>query len=292
MPDHPLFVDATALQDLQVALLSRRPYSASDPVRTHSVGMALERQRGVHAIGSDRREDFDTWPGTLAYTPPGVDVFSESATGGEYLVVRWSGGVVEEPGGHRGAYRRIEGTGHAQALLAAQHLRRLFLEPAPDALAVEQATLDFVGLAGRVGSTGLAGLDGLDGIDGWAKRSGRKSGADRPLRTVYGRVLDRIASDHAQPLTIAQLAQAEGKAPLRFLREFTQLVGMTPHAFIVETRVQAARALLRRGTEPLASIALDCGFTHQSHMGVAFRKVLGQTPGQYAAAAKATAVPG
>ncbi|KQO29087.1 AraC family transcriptional regulator [Acidovorax sp. Leaf84] len=274
MPDHPLFVDATALQDLQVALLSRRPYSASDPVRTHSVGMALERQRGVHAIGSDRREDFDTWPGTLAYTPPGVDVFSESATGGEYLVVRWSGGGMEPARHLGGTQRRVHWMGHAQALAAARHLRRLALAPAPDALAIEQAAWGFVGWAGL------------------SETASHATHADRPLRPLYARVLDRIASDYAQPLTIAQLALAEGKSPLRFLREFTRLVGMTPHAFIVETRVQAARALLRRGTEPLASIALDCGFTHQSHMGTAFRKVLGQTPGQYAAASKATAVRG
>ncbi len=58
---------------------------------------------------------------------------------------------------------------------------------------------------------------------------------------------------------------------------------MTPHAYIVETRVQAARASMRRDKAPLAIIAADCGFTHQSHMGVAFRKVLGQTPGRYRA---------
>ena len=236
----------------------------------HSLGIALERQRGVHAIGSDRREDFDTWPGTLAYTPPGVDVFSESETGGEYLVARWSGGGME-PGGHCDPQRRIHRTGHAQALAAARQLRRLVLAPVPDALAIEQAAWGFVG---------------LEGIN---EPAGRSANADRQLRPLYGRVLERIASDFAQPLTIAQLAQAEGKTPLRFLREFTRLVGMTPHAFIVETRVQAARAMVRSAAGPLASIALDCGFTHQSHMGSAFRQVLGQTPGQYLAACKANA---
>lgn len=266
----PFLLPTVAPAGLQIQLLSRSPYSASDPVRMHSLGIALERQQGVHAIGSSRREDFDTWPGTLAYTPPGVDVFSESGTGGEYLVARWSDGGMA-PGGHCGAQRRIHWTGHAQALAAARHLRRLVLAPVPDALAIEEAALGFVGVAG---------------MDETARSS---ANADLQLRPLYGRVLERIASDFAQPLTIAQLAQAEGKEPLRFLREFTRLVGMTPHAFIVETRVQAARAMVRRGAEPLASIALDCGFTHQSHMGQAFRKVLGQTPGQYAAAFKAGA---
>lgn len=245
-------------------LLSRTPYSASDPVHAHALGIALERQRGVHAIGTDRRKDFDTWPGALAYTPPGVDVFSESETGGEYLVVRWDGDSVELASRH-GREERAHWTAHAPAWLAARHLRSLLLAPAPDALAVEQATWNFVSL-----------------MEPRRRPARRAVSAEAPLRATYGRVLDRIASDFAQPLTIAQLAAAEGRRPLQFLREFTQLVGLTPHAFIVETRVQAARAMLRAGSESLASVALDCGFSHQSHMGAAFRKLVSQTPRQYA----------
>ena len=249
----------------QAQLLSRSPYSTVDPARTHALGIALERQRGVHAIGSDRREDFDTWPGTLAYTPPGVDVFSESETGGEYLVVRWSDEGAPLTTSHSSSGQRLYWTGHARALQAARRLRALLLmAPSPDALAIEQATLDFVGQMEQLAPACPTGQ------------------ADARLRTVYGRVLDRIGSDFAQPLTIAELAQAEGRAPLQFLREFTRLVGVTPHAFIVETRVQAARAMMRHGAESLASIALDCGFSHQSHKGTAFRKLLGQTPRQYA----------
>ena len=270
------FADApapTGVQGLQVALLGRSPYSTSDPVRMHALGIALERQRGVHAIASDRREDFDTWPGTVAYTPPGVDVFSESPAGGEYLVVRWHHGQAPCP--PAAGAGRVHWTGHAAALRAAQHLRRLVLAPQPDALAVEQAALGF-----------LAALhpDRTNPPNGTGRRT------EPQLRRAYGGVLDRIASDCAQPLTIAQLANSVGEPPLRFLREFTRLVGMTPHAFIVETRVQAARALMAQpGDAPLAAIALDCGFTHQSHMGVAFRKVLGQTPGRYLAAARGAA---
>lgn len=245
-------------------LLSRRPYSASDPVRTHALGIALERQRGVHAIGTDHRKGFDTWPGALAYTPPGVDVFSESETGGEYLLVRWEGDSVELASRH-GREERAHWTAHAPEWLAARHLRSLLLAPVPDALAVEQATWNFVGL--------------MEPRRGPARHAAR---AEAPLRAMYGRVLDRIAGDFAQPLTIAQLAAAEGRRPLQFLREFTQLIGLTPHAFIVETRVQAARAMIREGAESLASVALDCGFSHQSHMGTAFRKLVSQTPRQYA----------
>ncbi len=56
---------------------------------------------------------------------------------------------------------------------------------------------------------------------------------------------------------------------------------MTPHAYLLEVRVQAARRMIEGGERSLAQIALDCGFAQQSHLGSAFRKVLGVTPGQY-----------
>ena len=244
--------------DMQVELLPGKAYSVRDAPGEYSLGIALQRQQGVHAIGTDRRTDFDTWPGTLAHTPPGVDVFSESETGGEYLIVRWTcstGVQIDEA-----ANRRHEWTGHATALRRACHLRRLLLASERDELAVEQAMLALVNVERKKMTT-----------------------LDQQLRAKYGRVLDRIASEFDQALTIAQLAASVDRTPLAFLREFTRMTGMTPHAYIVETRVQAARASMRRDKAPLSIIAADCGFTHQSHMGVAFRKVLGQTPGRYRA---------
>ena len=45
--------------------------------------------------------------------------------------------------------------------------------------------------------------------------------------------------------------------------------------------LQAARTLIERTDMPLAMIASECGFSHQSHMGTAFRNLLGLTPLRY-----------
>ena len=68
-------------------LLPGAPYSARDPVQSQSIGVSLQRQQGVHAIGSDRRVDFDTRPGVLACTPAG-SMFFRICHGGEYLLMR------------------------------------------------------------------------------------------------------------------------------------------------------------------------------------------------------------
>jgi transcriptional regulator GlxA family with amidase domain len=211
----------------------------------------------LHAIGSDHRQAFDTWPGTVAFTPPGVDVFSESSSGGEYLVVRWTF-EDEEDGDDRNCHERLTVTGHRQAFALALRIRRALLATQPDPYFIEQLSLRFVDL-----------------------RNVRPRVLARYDRTRYNLVLERIADELDQPLRLDDLATMAGESKLAFLRGFTAAIGMTPHAYIAEQRVQAARRLIADGRMPLAEIALECGFSHQSHLGSAFKKVLGLSPGAY-----------
>ena len=168
MKTHLIQPSATDTPAVQIHLLGRAPYSSRDPVRMHALGIALQRQQGVHAIASDRRVDFDTWPGTLSYTPPGVEVFSESATGGEYLVLRYAAHEADAPR----PSQRISQHGQRSALQMAQHLRLLLLSPQPDALAIEQAALRFM-----------------------ACQEGSACGGDARPGAGYARVLERIAAE-------------------------------------------------------------------------------------------------
>jgi AraC family transcriptional regulator len=233
-------------------LFPTAPYSAKDPSHIQSLGIALERQQGVHAIGSDKRVDFDTWPGVLAYTPPGIDVFSESALGGEYLVARWAGADVLP------TRQRVEMPGNRGAMAIGRRIRHELLSSSSEPLALEQLTLQFVGLRRHMPMVGTF-----------------------PHRSLFGPVLERIADEYARPLTLSDLAQSVNQTPLQFLRDFTRAVGMTPHAFITETRLRASRQMLAHSDTPIALIALQCGFSHQSHMGTAFRRILGMTPSEY-----------
>ncbi|UCZ85195.1 helix-turn-helix transcriptional regulator [Pseudomonas sp. L5B5] len=235
---------------LVLQLLPAAAYSARDPVQWQTLGVALERQRGVHAIDSDRREDFDTWPGTLALTPKGIEVFSESGEGGEYLLARWQDSLAP-----LACQRRLQSLGHAQALALGREARRLLLAPQTDELALEQCALAFIGLPWGPATTPPAG--------------------------DLGRVLQQMADEYARPLSLMQLAATYGHHELRLLRDFRRAVGMTPHAWLTEIRLQAARRLLEHSDLALAVIALECGFAHQSHLGSALRKHLGLTPREY-----------
>ena len=59
-------------------------------------------------------------------------------------------------------------------------------------------------------------------------------------------------------------------------------MGMSPHQYLVNVRVNSARALLTSGAgrRSLADVAAAVGFADQSHLTRQFKRVLGLTPKQ------------
>ncbi|WP_137043718.1 AraC family transcriptional regulator [Pseudolabrys sp. FHR47] len=104
------------------------------------------------------------------------------------------------------------------------------------------------------------------------------SAQDERRITSALRHIERHAEDK---LGIAALARLAAMSPYHFLRTFRQVVGVTPHQFILRTRLYRAASRLRSGDEQIASIAFDCGFNDLSTFNRRFRRVTGVTPGDY-----------
>lgn len=66
----------------------------------------------------------------------------------------------------------------------------------------------------------------------------------------------------------------------RFPRRFKKAAGLTPHQFLIQSRIRAAKKLLT-GELPLAAAALEAGFYDQSHLNRWFRRSIGLTPREY-----------
>jgi AraC-like DNA-binding protein len=86
-----------------------------------------------------------------------------------------------------------------------------------------------------------------------------------------------------QRVALVDLASVAGLSRFELVRRFRTQVGVSPHAFQVNLRVERSRALLATGL-PLAQVAADCGFADQAHMTRTFRSVVGVPPGRYARA--------
>ena len=93
----------------------------------------------------------------------------------------------------------------------------------------------------------------------------------------------RIDDAPAETFTLVELADLCGLSRFQFLRSFARATGLTPHAYLIQRRVDLARRLVANGT-PLAEAAAESGFFDQSHMTRHFTRVLGISPGAYAAA--------
>lgn len=94
---------------------------------------------------------------------------------------------------------------------------------------------------------------------------------------------ERIDDDPAATPTLAALAGQAGLSRYQFLRAFTRLTGLPPHAYLLQRRMHHARQLVRGGVA-LAEAAAASGFADQSHMTRCFVRCFGLTPGAFATA--------
>ena len=66
-----------------------------------------------------------------------------------------------------------------------------------------------------------------------------------------------------------------------FLRAFRKTMGLAPHQWLMVRRVERARELIQEGEQPLSEIALDAGFSDQSHFTRVFSQQMGVSPGAW-----------
>jgi AraC-like DNA-binding protein len=94
------------------------------------------------------------------------------------------------------------------------------------------------------------------------------------------RVKEFLAQHYNEDLTLAELAAEAGLSRYHLIRAFQQATGLTPHAYLVNRRIEAVKGRLRRG-ETLAEIAATTGFCDQAHLTRVFKTHVGVTPGVY-----------
>jgi AraC-like DNA-binding protein len=97
------------------------------------------------------------------------------------------------------------------------------------------------------------------------------------------RAVRRIDAQANARLGLNALASEAAMSPYHFLRTFRQVVGMTPHQYILHTRLHRAARRLRESTDPISEIAIRAGFQDLATFNRRFRRLIGTTPGSYRA---------
>jgi AraC family transcriptional regulator len=101
------------------------------------------------------------------------------------------------------------------------------------------------------------------------------------LRCIERRV-DETPS--LESLSLVDLARTAAMSPYHFLRTFRAVVGMTPHQYILHTRLRSAATRLRSSSDAVSAIAFDAGFNDLSTFNRRFKRLTGLSPSAYRAA--------
>jgi transcriptional regulator GlxA family with amidase domain len=94
-------------------------------------------------------------------------------------------------------------------------------------------------------------------------------------------VRDYVLAHLQQPHSLAGLAERVHMSPRNLTRLFSKQTGSTPMAFVINARIDAARALLETTDLPINAIALRCGIDSADHLRRVFAKRLGLSPVEY-----------
>jgi AraC family transcriptional regulator len=94
-------------------------------------------------------------------------------------------------------------------------------------------------------------------------------------------VIDYIHAHLNEDIGLKELAQLVQMSSRYFLKLFKASTGVTPHQFVIRTRIELAKELLRAGKMSIAEVAVTVGFANQSHLNLYFKRLLGITPRQF-----------
>ncbi|MBW3079805.1 AraC family transcriptional regulator [Bifidobacterium saguinibicoloris] len=92
------------------------------------------------------------------------------------------------------------------------------------------------------------------------------------------RVMSYIAQHLDEPLTVGELAAAVYMGEYAFIRAFKAQTGYTPHAYVAQARLDAAKYMLVNSQAALKEICEACGFSTTSVFCASFRKRMGVSP--------------
>jgi AraC family transcriptional regulator len=120
-------------------------------------------------------------------------------------------------------------------------------------------------------------------------RAQARRGTDKAAAMARGRlatwqlqrVIDYIEANLAGRIEAKELPGLVNLSTSHFFRAFKISVGIPPHEYITQRRIDRVLDMLRMTKVPLLQIAVDCGLRDQSHLCRVFRRVVGRSPNEW-----------
>ena len=104
---------------------------------------------------------------------------------------------------------------------------------------------------------------------------------DRSLtHTQLQQAVDYINTHLDRDLSLVQIAGVIHLSPTYFASLFKRATGISPHQYVIRQRVERAKLLLSQTDLMIADIAVQVGFSSQSHLTQQFKRLTSMTPKQ------------
>lgn len=100
---------------------------------------------------------------------------------------------------------------------------------------------------------------------------------------THTRLQEAIEYIHAhleRELSLAEIAGVVNISPTYFANLFKRATGISPHQYVIQQRVERAKVMLMKTDLTIADIAVQVGFSSQSHLTQHFKSLIGVTPKQ------------
>lgn len=266
----------------------------SGPIRTDS-GLTVETKEGLEAFERAGTIVIPGWKGAEAPVPQElIGALLRAHKRGARLVSLCSGAFVLAATGLLDG-RRATTHWHYAGALAGKHPR---IEVDPSILYVDEDSLmtsagsaaaidlllhivrkDFGPKAANRVARCLVMPPHRDGGQAQFIESPVPARADGKLAPLLESLRRRL--DH--PFTISELASASAMSQRTFLRRFRAMTGVTPARWLLQARIEAAKALLEEGQLPVPEVAFRAGFRSVEAMRHHFRNEVRLSPRDYRA---------
>jgi len=92
------------------------------------------------------------------------------------------------------------------------------------------------------------------------------------------KIIAHVEGNLSRRVHVRELARLLGLSASHFCRAFKCAFGASPRDYVLRRRIEVAQALMLTTSEPLSSIAVNCGMCDQQHFTRSFRRIVGETP--------------
>src|SRR5581483_6182790 len=238
------------------AVPGEKPYSEQH--RCHSMSFVRKGSFGYHSRGRSH----DLVAGSFLIGMPGAEFICshDHVCGDECLSFFFSPELIDSVGG-RGEVWDVCATPPLAELMVLGELAQAAADGRSDIGLDEAGHL----LAQRL----------VDVVSGKARKPARVTARDR--RRAVEAALWLEANAHRE-IELEDAARQAGVSPYHFLRLFSSVLGVTPHQYLLRTRLRRAARQLTEDDKPVTDVAYDVGFNDLSNFVRTFHRAAGVSP--------------